>query len=167
MRILISAAMIAVLAGALHAGSWTGAYVGGQVGQGNSDATADGGEAVYGLHGGYDIDYGGLVLGTELEFEHMRLVQGNGSDIFSNIRRLKFKVGQDLGNTLAYAIVGGAQSDASTGSETGVVYGLGLMTLVSDHLSFSGEALRQVFDNFANGGDLKTDSFSVRVAFRF
>lgn len=173
MRISILAFVIAALAGtlqtgAVQAGDWSGSYAGGQTGSRNSAASADGGAAIYGLHGGYDVDYGAVVLGGELEFERMHLVQGSGAQILGNVGRLKFRAGRDLGSTMAYAIVGGVTGDTPVGNETGVVYGLGLLKAVGNHLTLSGEALRQVFGNFTRSGtDLKTDSFNVRVSFRF
>ncbi len=70
MRILMSAVAIASLAGALQAGNWTGDWTGDWTGahggmsaaQHSSEAGIGGGQAEYGLHGGYHIDDGGLVL---------------------------------------------------------------------------------------------------------
>jgi len=167
-RILISAVAIASVAGALQAGDWTGAYGGVQAGQRSSEAGIDGGRSEYGLHGGYDIDYGGLVLGGELEVVRMQLVQSGGGAGIDTVGRLKFRAGHDFGQAMGYAILGGAHGDAASGRETGVVYGLGLLATVGDHLTLGGEALRQVFDNFAgSGSDVETDSFNVRVSFRF
>jgi len=167
MRVSILAMVIAFLAGGSRAGDWTGSYAGVQAGQVNSNASADGTSSAYGAHGGYHFDYGGLVLGGELEFAHMPLVQG-GSQVMGNVGRLKFRAGRDFGSTMAYAVLGGVNGDGQTGNESGVVYGLGLLAAMGEHLTLSGEALRQVFGNFANSGSsLKTDSFNVRVSFRF
>ena len=168
MRILISAVAIAMLAGTLHAGDWTGSYAGGQAGR-QTGTTHGGGDAVtYGLHGGYDIDFGDLVLGGELEVGRMNLSSGGDTTGVSDVGRIKFRAGRDFGSTMAYAIAGGVNAGAPTGTATGTVYGLGLLTAVGDNLTISGEALRQVFGNFAkSGSDLKTDIFNVRVSFHF
>jgi len=172
MRIMISAVAIAMLAGTLQAGDWTGAYAGGQAGYYNGGARSSGDTVTYGLHGGYDIDFGDLVLGAELEFGRMNLSQGGGANGASDVGRIKFRAGRDFGSIMAYAIAGGvnarAPSGAPSGSATGTVYGLGLLTSVGENLTLSGEALRQVFGNFAkSGSDLKTDLFNVRVSFHF
>lgn len=165
MRILISVVAIASLAGALQAGDWTGAYGGLSAGQQSRQSGTDGRHAEYGLHGGYAVDYGDLVLGGELEFVQMQLVSSGGS---GTVGRLKFRAGHDFGPAMGYAVLGGAHGETPTGGESGVVYGLGLMAAFGDHLTLGGEALRQVFDDVAGGGaDLTTDSFTVRVSFRF
>lgn len=172
MRILISVVVIAMLAGTLQAGDWTGSYVGGRAGYNGGGALNTGDTVTYGLHGGYDIDFGDLVLGTELELGRMNLSQSGGTGDSREVGRIKFRAGRDFGSTLAYAIAGGVNantpSGAPSGSATGTVYGLGLMTSVGENLTLSGEALRQVFGNFiSSGSDLKTDIFNVRVSFHF
>lgn len=168
MRSYISAVILALLAGSVQAGDWTGSYAGAQLGLRPGNAGVGGDELRFGLHGGYNVDFGGLVLGGEVEFERMRLVESNGAEVLSNVGRLKLRAGRDFGATMAYAIVGGVNGDSATGNDFGVVYGLGVLTAVGDHLMLSGEALRQVFDEFGtSGADLKTNSFNVRVSFRF
>lgn len=168
MRRLIAVCAMILLASTLQAGDWTGFYGGATAGRINSDRAANGSGTTYGLHGGYDIDYGAFVLGGEVEIERVQMVLSNGAGVLSNVGRVKFRAGRDFGSTLAYAIAGGVSGDTPSGSETGAVYGVGLLTTVGDNLIISGEALRQVFGNFAKGGsDLKTDSFIVRVSFHF
>jgi outer membrane immunogenic protein len=155
-------------AGTLQASDWTGGYVGAQAGQANSDGASGGAAAELGLHGGYNVDYGGLVLGGEFEFARMQLAQRNGAEVLSNVSRIKLRAGRDFGTTMAYAVMGGVNGTAPAGNETGLVFGIGVATRVGEYMTLSTEALRQVFDNYANGpSSLKTDSFSVRVSFRF
>jgi len=175
MRVTIFVVLIALLAGRAQAGDWTGPYAGVQAGQINGGTDPDGTRTTYGAHGGYDFDYGRLVLGGEIEVAHMHGVQGAGQisgqisgQTPGTVGRLKFRAGHDFGSTMAYAVLGGVNGDTQSGSETGVVYGLGLLAAMGERLTLSGEALRQVFGNFANSGSsLKTDSFTVRVSFRF
>ncbi len=168
MKVALLAFAIALFASPLHAGEWTGSYAGGQAGMRNAKIGTDGGEAVFGLHGGYEIDFGDLVLGGEFEYENFHLIESASGEHLSNVGRLKLRAGRDFGATMAYAILGGVNGDTNRGSETGVVYGLGLVTEIGDHMTLSGEALRQEFNDFGNfGRDLKTDSFNVRVSFRF
>jgi len=176
MRKLLAAVTIAsavftvsvLTTGALRAGDWTGGYVGLQTGLINSDAATGGGTTAYGVHGGYDFTFGSMVLGGELELSRMGLARADGTELLGNVGRIKLRAGRDFGSTMAYAIMGGVSGDSPTGSETGVVYGLGVATRIGTRMTLSGEALRQVFDNYANGGaSLKTDSFNLRVSFRF
>ena len=168
MRAPILVFAISFFASSVLAGDWSGPYVGGQASMRNGVTGADGGGVGLGLHGGYNIDLGNLVLGGEFEYEHVQLLQSGSGNYLNNVGRLKLRAGRDFGATMAYAIFGGVNGDTTDGSETGIVYGLGLVAEVGDRVTLSGEALRQVFDNFASAGrNLKTDSLSVRVSFRF
>jgi len=168
MRLITLISAIAVLAGPADAGDWNGPYVGGQAGIRTSAASPDGGEASYGVFGGYDIDFGRVVLGGEIEYQRLDLTQTASGVALNSVERLKLRAGGDFGAGMAYAIIGGVNGDTSLGRETGVVYGVGLQTAVNDRLHISGEALRQVIDDFAgSGSDLQSESFNVRVLFRF
>jgi len=130
------------------------------------------GLARYGVLASHDINFGGLVLGGEIEASQSDLMPTAHSVPIGNVARLKIRAGREFGPVsnpgLAYAIVGGVNGNTSRGLETGVVYGLGLSTEVGDHLRLSGEALRLVFDDYVGSGtNLQKDSFSVRVSFRF
>ena len=151
-----------------QAGDRTGGYFGGQTSLRNSAPGTKSGTAQYGIHGGYDIDFGWLVLGGELEFERLNLVQNSSGARLTSVGRLKLRAGGDFGFGMAYAIVGGVNGDTKTGRETGVVFGLGLLTTLNDSVIISGEALRQDFSDFAGSGqDLHTNNFNIRVSFRF
>ena len=168
MRLLMLTFAIATSAGLAAAGDWTGSYLGAQAGLRGTAASAGGGAASYGVFGGYDVDFGGLVLGGELEYQVQDPALVVGGVRLNSVGRLKMRAGSDFGAGLAYAILGGVNGDTALGRETGVVYGLGLQAAVSDRLNISGEALRQVIDDFAgSGSDLQNNSFNVRVSFRF
>lgn len=196
MRILISAFAMALLAGTLQAGDWTGFSTGAQAGQHIGDDGADEARVTHGMHGGYDIGFPGLVLGPGMNFSPVRrdrewdwgVVRGREIQGWEKTGPLNFLAGRSFGKTLAYAITGGAKTGVSSGNDTGAknaeannadgnetggngaeaVYGLGLMTAVGDNLTLSGEVLRQVFGNLVNSGSsARSDRFNMRVSFHF
>lgn len=175
MKTLIFSSVIAVLASTAHAGDWTGGYVGGGVGNGDLDVsgpTQGGSGSTYGLHVGYDFDFGDWVVGGEFEYDWMDIGFAGGSMTLDNISRLKAKVGYDFGQVLGYVVVGGAKAfTTGLGDKSGSVYGLGLAYQVSPQFMLSGEVLRHDFDGFSNTQlgsiDLEVDTFNVRASFRF
>lgn len=54
-------------------GDWTGFYAGGQLGYADIDGTgaADGSGGTYGVHGGYNYDFGQFVLGGEVDYDKL------------------------------------------------------------------------------------------------
>ena len=170
MRLLIAAATAAVLATPGLAGEWTGAYVGLGVGSTDIDGpgAADGDDVTYGIHAGYDYDFGDWVVGGELEYDRTDINLGNGVAVADNIGRLKFKAGYDFGDILGYAVVGAARAQTSIGDDTGAVYGLGLAYAVNERFTISGELLRHDFNNFNGlGSDLTANSVNIRASYRF
>lgn len=165
----LTAAAIAALATPGFADDWTGLYAGIGVGQSDVDGPAaqDGDDTSYGIHAGYDYDFGAWVLGGELEYNwaDVALAGGANTDAFS---RLKFRAGYDFGPALGYVVAGASRANTSLGDDSGVVYGLGVAYAVGDSMTLSGELLRDDFSDFNNSGsDLTTDTFNVRASFRF
>jgi opacity protein-like surface antigen len=170
MKILATAAAVALLATPTLAGDWTGAYVGGQVGW--LDVEPDGfdssDDTAYGLHAGYDYDFGNWVVGGELEYDWTDLAVAGGAANVDSVVRAKLKVGYDFGRTMAYAVAGAAEVDTTLGSETGGVYGIGLAVAVTDNLAISGELLRHDFSDIGGSGIGATaDSYNLRASWRF
>ena len=152
-----------------YGGDWTGFYLGGQVGQ--LDAEADNGlsgdDTSYGVHGGYNHDFGRFVLGGEVEYDEADVDVGAGVNVES-VARGKVKAGYDFGSVLGYVTAGVAQADTSIGDETGEFYGIGLAYKVNDQWSVGGEVLEHDFDEFGNsgvGGD--ATSVALRASFHF
>lgn len=131
MRILISAFAMALLAGTLQAGDWTGFstgfHAGAQAGQHIGDDGADEARVTHGMHGGYDIGFPGLVLGPGMNFNPVRrdrerdwgVVRGREIQGWEKPGPLNFLAGRSFGKTLAYAITGGAKTGVSSGKDTG------------------------------------------------
>ena len=151
---------------------WTGFYAGGSLGY--ADVTEESGAfddtgTTYGLHAGYDYDFGSFVLGGELEVSGFDVSDG-GIDVDS-VARAKVRAGYDAGNVLPYLAAGVAQLNTGSALEaddTGVFYGAGVDYMLSDSLRVGGEVLQHEFDEF-NGSALNLDATtaSVRMSFQF
>lgn len=150
-------------------GEWTGFYGGLQLGQLDVDGTgaADGDDISYGLHAGYDYDFGRFVLGGELEYDFADLDLAGAATVDS-VLRLKVRGGYDLGRTLVYATAGMARVDTSLGSENGEFAGLGLAYQLTDQFVVGGEVLAHKFDDINGSGvDADATSINLRGSFRF
>lgn len=152
-----------------YGGDWTGGYVG--LGLGNLDVdgsgTADGDDISYGIHGGYDYDFGRYVLGGEVEFDAADINLGGAATVDS-VTRLKLRGGYDLGRTLIYATVGAARVDTSLGDDTGAFGGVGIAYQVNDRFYVGGEVLEHRFENIGGSGvNADATSVSLRGGIRF
>ncbi|SDF97349.1 outer membrane protein [Sulfitobacter delicatus] len=152
-------------------GDWTGFYGGLQVGQTDieSDSGAlDGDDASYGVHAGYDYDFGTFVLGGELDYDKTDIELGGGAANVDSVARAKLKAGYDFGNTLVYATAGAAQADTSVGDESGSFAGLGVTYKVTEQYTVGGEVLQHKFDDVGGtGDDLDATTISLRGSMRF
>ncbi|MEP4195718.1 MAG: outer membrane beta-barrel protein [Aliishimia sp.] len=150
-------------------GDWTGGYVG--LGLGSLDidgsGTAGGDDITYGLHGGYDYDFGRFVVGGELEFDGTDIDLG-GAATADSVTRLKLRGGYDLGRTLIYATAGAAEVDTSLGSDTGAFGGIGAAYQINDRFYVGGEVLRHRFEDIGGSGvNADATSISLRGGLRF
>lgn len=150
-------------------GDWTGGYVG--LGFGNLDVdgsgAADGDDVSFGIHAGYDYDFGQFVLGGELEFDTTDL-DLNGAGTVDSVARLKVRGGYDFGNTLVYLTGGVAELDSSLGSETGAFGGLGVAYQINDRFYVGGEVLQHRFEDInGTGVDADATSIGLRGGIRF
>ena len=149
---------------------WSGFYAGLQYGQGDADVSFDG-ESVsddfdaYGLHAGYNRDFGQFVLGGELDYNRIDLDDAGEGDLV----RLRGRAGYDLGRFLPYVSLGAAHIDADDLSETAFTYGIGADFKVTERVTVGAEYTRQDFDDVADlsGVDLDTDMVQLRASFRF
>lgn len=150
-------------------GDWTGFYAGGQLGYADIDGTgaADGSGGTYGIHGGYNYDFGQFVMGGEVDYDKLDIDLGGGATADS-VARLKLKAGYDLGKTLVYVTAGAARADTSLGSENGDFYGLGVAYKVNDKFTMGGEVLEHSFDDIAGSGvDADATTFTLRGSYNF
>lgn len=153
-------------------GDWTGFYGGLQVGKTDIDSDSgllDGDDTSYGVHAGYDYDFGRFVLGGELDYDKTDIELGGGAANVDSVARAKLKAGYDFGNTLVYATAGAARADTSVGDETGPFAGLGVTYKVTDRYTVGGEVLKHQFDdvNGTAGNDLDATTISLRGSMRF
>ena len=150
-------------------GDWTGFYAGGQLGYADIDGTgaADGSGGTYGVHGGYNYDFGQFVLGGEVDYDKLDIDLG-GAATADSVARLKLKAGYDLGKTMIYATAGAARADTSLGSENGDFYGLGVAYKVNDQFTMGGEVLEHSFDDIAGSGvGADATTFTLRGSYNF
>lgn len=148
---------------------WTGFYGGLNLGYADVDGTgaADGDDTTYGLHIGYDYDFGRYVIGGELEYDKAD-IDLNGAATTDSVTRLKLRGGYDLGRTMIYATAGIADLDTSIGSDTGEFLGVGVAYQVTDRFTVGGEILEHRFDDIGGTGvDADATTFNLRGSFRF
>ncbi|MFP7673069.1 outer membrane protein [Marivita sp. S0852] len=149
-------------------GDWTGGYGGLSLGKGwitGDDLDDD--ELVYGVHGGYDYDFGRFVLGGELDYQAGDDLNLGAEDV-DDILRLKMRAGYDLDRTLVYGVLGAAQLNTDNFEDTGWVAGVGAEYLVTESISLGAEYLYHQFDDFDDTNvDIDADTFSLRANFRF
>lgn len=148
---------------------WTGFYGGLNLGYADVDGSgaADGDDTTYGLHLGYDYDFGNFVLGGEFEYDDAS-VDLNGAAETDSVMRLKLRGGYDLGRTLLYATAGAAKLETSIGDDTGEFFGVGVAYQVTDRFTVGGELLEHRFDDIGGSGvDADATTFNLRASLRF
>lgn len=151
---------------------WTGAYAGFQLGYGDADAsggtTATGDGLLYGIHGGYNYDFGSFVLGGELDYNFSDIALSGGAGDIDNIGHAKLRAGYDLGNTLLYVAAGYAQIDTSFGDDNGTFYGVGADYRFNQNWTVGGELLAHQFDDInGTGTDLDLNTLNLKASYNF
>lgn len=150
--------------------SWTGFYVGLQLGYAEVDGSGlSGDNGTFGFHSGYDHDFGDFVLGGEVDFDQTNIDLNGGAATVDHVGRLKVKGGYDLGNTLVYATAGYAFADTSVGDESAPFYGIGATYRLNNGYSIGAELLEHKFDDVGGvpGTDLDATTLTVRGSLRF
>lgn len=152
-------------------GEWTGFYTGVQLGYADVDGDAglEGDDTTFGIHAGYDYDFGSYVLGGEIDYDKTDIDLNGGAASIDDVARLKFKAGYDLGNTLIYATAGAAWADTSVGTENGKFIGIGMNYKVTDNYTIGAEILEHRFDDIGGtaGADVDVTTFNLRGSIRF
>ncbi|MGZ3215328.1 outer membrane protein [Paracoccus sp. T5] len=163
-----------VVAPVVAAGSdWSGFYAGLQYGQGDGElSTLDDSTDfdAYGVHAGYNRDFGRFVLGGELDYNRLDI---DTVDDKGDLARLRARAGYDMGRFMPYVTLGAARVSADLGAvdlkETAFTYGIGGEFKVTERVSVGAEYTRQDFDDVADidGLDLDSDMVQLRASFRF
>ncbi len=155
---------------------WSGAYVGGQIGYGDTDTTGgalDGHGMLGGVHAGYRWDMGSFVAGVELDHDAANIDLGvTPGDTLDAVTRLKLTAGTEMGSALLYGALGGAHASATVGgadlSDNGYFLGAGVTYALTDSWTVGGELLQHKFSDFDGSGvDLDATTVTARVGFRF
>lgn len=151
-------------------GTWTGFYIGGQLGIGivDTDLSSSDEDFIGGVTLGYDHDFGRWVLGGALDYDFADINAAPGTSV-EEIFRVKVRGGPKIGNGLIYGAAGYANADTdNAGNDDGWFIGGGYEYLISSQFSLGGEVLYHQFDNFnGTGNDVEATTIQVRATFRF
>lgn len=142
---------------------WTGPYVGLHAGTGSEKISPFSGDKEFmgGIHGGYNAEMNGVVVGGEVEFSHLgdTEVDVPGGELKERYRlAAKGKVGAPLGSTLVYGTAGVAMTslrDTSSaegpdGWKPGWLVGAGVEQKFNDKIS------GRVEYNYTRTGDVRS-----------
>jgi opacity protein-like surface antigen len=157
---------------------WTGFYVGGQLGYGQLDPSVpttpsepDG--ALYGVHAGYNYDFGSIVLGGEVDYDLTDISLDTPNSDVDGVLRAKAKLGYDAGAFMPYITAGYAQAQISgdilDGDTDGAFAGLGLSYMMSDSIILGGEVLQHQFEDVSDTPTVDVDAttLTLRASFKF
>lgn len=150
-------------------GEWGGFYGGLNLGWADVSTSngLSGDDVTFGVHLGYDYDFGRFVLGGEIEYDEMDL-DLDGAATVDNVARLKLRGGYDLGRTLVYATAGAARADTSLGHDTGGFAGVGVTYQINESFRLGGEVLEHRFNDVGGSGiDADATTFNIRAQFQF
>ncbi|SFB42186.1 outer membrane immunogenic protein [Rhizobium sp. NFR07] len=144
---------------------WTGPYIGLHAGTANDDLKPFSGDSEFmgGIHGGYNTEINGVVVGGEAEFSHLGDTQVDvpGGKLKERYRlAAKAKVGAPLGSTLIYGTAGAAMTslrdtgsaEGPSGWKPGWLVGAGVEQKFNDKLS------GRVEYNYTRTGDVRSFS---------
>jgi opacity protein-like surface antigen len=154
--------------------SWTGFYVGGQLGYGwaKADPGSDDGSFVGGPNVGYNYDLGNWVVGAELDYNFANMNFDNGVGI-DGIGSAKVKIGADLGRTLLYGTGGVAYSGVdNSDSKAGYVVGAGIDYALTQHTFIGAEYDFNHFsglhaDSTGADSDVDVHEITARIGYKF
>ncbi|HEV8036149.1 outer membrane protein, partial [Yoonia sp.] len=157
---------------------WTGFYAGGQLGYGKLDPSVGGTDpsepdgVIYGVHAGYNYDFGSIVLGGEIDYDLTDISFDTPDSDLDGVLRAKAKLGYDAGAFMPYVTAGYAQAQTSgdlDGDTDGTFAGLGLSYMMSDSILLGGEVLQHQFEDVADNDGLDVDAttLTLRASFKF
>lgn len=167
-------AVVPVVAPTPRGNDWTGFYAGAQLGYGQLESDAfdeDAEDLLYGVHAGYNYDFGNFVIGGEIDYDWTQISDSGSSIDLDNVARLKLRAGYDAGEFLPYVTVGAARAftgGALDANDDGQFFGVGLDYQVGSNLRVGGEVLRHEFEDFdGSGADIEATTFAARVSYNF
>ena len=158
-----------------YGADWTGFYAGAQLGYGSVKSPlltdkADG--LIYGVHAGYNYDFGTFVLGGEVDYDKGDSIRDAGSGIeLDSVTRVKLRAGYDAGKWLPYITVGGARAQVKGGAnltDNGEFAGVGVDYRLSNNMTVGAEVLQHQFKNFGGtGSKVDATTATARVSYNF
>lgn len=155
---------------------WTGLYVGGQLGYGQSetdDGAFDEEGATYGAQLGYNYDFGRFVMGGEIAYVGTEIGDEDAGAEIDGVATAKLRAGYDAGAFLPYVTAGyasayTAEEFAGDDQFDGYVYGAGVDYKVSENIIVGGEVLQHEFEDLGDSDvDLDATTAALRVSYQF
>ncbi|MEN0079740.1 MAG: outer membrane beta-barrel protein [Pseudomonadota bacterium] len=156
---------------------WTGFYAGGQIGYGDVStgdaANVDGDGEFFGVHAGYNWDFGTTVIGAEIDYDEANIDLDGGAGSVDDVLRLRLRAGYDFGNGfLGYGAIGAARAGAEIGGtdfdDTGWLAGVGVAYDFGNNFVLGGDVTYHEFNNFDDTNiDVEVTTISARLSYRF
>lgn len=154
---------------------WTGPYIGVQAGYAWADidpAGVDADGVLGGIHAGYNYDFGGFVVGGEVDYDFANVEIDGGIGEIDGVARAKLRAGADLGQVLVYGTAGGAYATADVGGadldDFGWLVGAGVDFAATDKIIVGAEYLYHDFSDFDNTGlDVNVHTLKAKASFKF
>ena len=155
------------------AADWTGFYAGAQLFDWSLGTSFEGSDFFtdtgYGIHAGYNYDFGDFVVGAEIDYDMVTLSNDELlEDIDATTTRLKLRGGYDFGSLMAYGVVGAGifgDGDSDTDDERVTTLGVGASYLATEHIVVGAEFLRDTFS--VDDVDVEMDTLSLRASYKF
>jgi outer membrane immunogenic protein len=156
-------------------GDWSGFYGGLSLGYGDVTGSSVIGDDMngltYGVHGGYNYDFGTFVMGGEIEYSGSDITDDTIDLDVESVLRGKLRLGYDAGQFMPYAVVGAAQlttTGAIDDKDDGYLYGVGIDYAFSDNLVMGAELLQHEFEDYTGSGiDVSATTAAARISYRF
>ena len=159
-------------------GDWTGFRAGVQLGFGSAELKPAGNVTTgfdedlksYGLHVGYDHDFGQFVLGGELDYNKLDI---DNVDDKADLTRLRLRAGYDMDRFMPYVTLGAARISGdylgTNIKETAATYGIGAEYKATDNITVGGEYTYQKWKDVDDISKLDLDAgmFQLRASYRF
>lgn len=155
----------------LDTATWDGLYVGASTGY-NTQSGVDGSGLGLGMHAGYNLDMGTMVVGAEVAYSPFGNEFDDDAGDMKGSFSAKVKAGYDAGDFLPYATLGVKRASAdlagTTQTGTGVTYGVGVDYRFTDSIILGGELSQAKFSDFdGTGTDLSQTAIDAKISFKF